>query len=413
VKILLATYWLLPHLGGVWPYMNQIKQRLEAMGHSVDLMGHTPDFSGFHIVNDGRTLAKDVLRPLLHSKLSAAAVPALHIDRWVYENEIDRYCMELAAAFFGLEQYDLIHTQDVISTRALSRVKPKRTPLVANVHGSVAREVMLAVYHQNPNSELRKLPAWNYYRTMEYYGAISADMTLTSTNWLKNLMTREYGVPASSIGVFQYGLDTTAFWSKYAQGTSLRRPPGKKVIVCPARLVFIKGIDVLLEALSQLKRTRDDWVCWIAGDGELLPSLVGQAEKLGLRDDVQFLGYREDVAAILGLSDIFVLPSIQDNQPFSVMEAQMIGLPAVVSDAGGLPEMVEHGKTGLVSPVGDAKAMARHLGKLLQDDAYRRQLGANAKLWGESHWSLSQMMARLLTVYENAMEKAGRIYGVV
>lgn len=412
MKILLATYWLLPHLGGVWPYMNQIKQKLEAMGHSVDLMGNSPDFTKFHMVSDHREIAKDVLRPLLFAKLNAAASPSLHADRWVYETEIDRYCMELAAAYFGLEQYDLIHTQDVISTRALSRVKPKRTPLVANIHGSIAREVLLAVYHQNPNSELRKLPIWNYYRTMEYYGATSADIALTSTYWMKNLMTEEYGVPSANIDVFQYGLDTDTFWRKYSEGTPIRRPINKKVIICPARLVFIKGIEVLLSALGKLKQARSDWVCWIVGDGDSKSALEQQATALGLRDDVQFLGYRDDIPALLGLADIFALPSIQDNQPFSVMEAQMIGLPSVVSNAGGLPEMVEHGITGLVSPVGDADMMAHHLGLLLQEEAYRKQLGANAQKWGESHWSLDLMIARMLAIYNKAMEKAGGRYGV-
>jgi glycosyltransferase involved in cell wall biosynthesis len=387
--------------------MNQIKQRLEALGHSVDLMGHTTDFTGFHIVNDGRTVSKELFRPLLRAKLNSAAAPSLHTDPWVNDNEIDRYCMELAAAHFGLEQYDLIHTQDVISTRALSRVKPKRTPLVANIHGSIAREVLLAAYHQNPNSELRKLPIWNYYKTMEYYGATSADVTLTSTYWLKDLMIRDYGVPATQIDVFQYGLDTAAFWQKYALGTSMQRPPGKKVIICPARLVFIKGIEVLLTALGLLKQARQDWVCWIVGEGELRPVLEQQAADLGLQGEVQFLGYRDDIPALLGLADIFALPSLQDNQPFSVMEAQMIGLPSVVSDAGGLPEMVEHGRTGLVSPVGDAPAMSHHLHLLLQDEAYRRRLGAKAKAWGVRHWSLDRMIERLQAVYEKAMERAG------
>ena len=405
MKILLATYWLLPHLGGVWPYMKQIKQRLEALGHSVDMMGNSPDFTKFHMVSDQREIAKDLLKPLLFAKLDASTFPDLNFDRWVYDIEIDRYSMELSAAFFGMDQYDLIHTQDVISARALSRVKPKKTPLIANIHGSISREVMLAVYNQSPNRELQKLPIWNYYRTMEYYGATSADITLTSTHWLKNLMVQDYGVPAASIDVFQYGLDTATFWERYSAGTDLQKPPGKKLIICPARLVFIKGIEVLLSALGLVKQSRSDWVCWIVGEGELKGALEKQAASLGLQNDVQFIGYRDDVPALLGLADIFALPSIQDNQPFSVMEAQVFGLPSVVSDAGGLPEMVEHGKTGLVSPVGDANVMADHLNLLLQDDAYRQMLGANAKAWGESHWSLDLMITRLLDVYQKAMGK--------
>lgn len=74
--------------------------------------------------------------------------------------------------------------------------------------------------------------------------------------------------------------------------------------------------------------------------------------------------------------------------------------------------MVEHGITGLVSPVGDADMMAHHLGLLLQEESYRKQLGVNAKRWGESHWSLDLMIARMLAIYNKAIEKAGGRHGV-
>ncbi|KAF6594003.1 glycosyltransferase family 1 protein, partial [Paenibacillus sp. EKM208P] len=82
-----------------------------------------------HIVFEDRELLKDQLLPLLHTKLNESAVPVLHLDSWVQTVEKDRYCMELAAAYFGVEQYDVIHTQDVIATRALSRVKRKDSAL--------------------------------------------------------------------------------------------------------------------------------------------------------------------------------------------------------------------------------------------------------------------------------------------
>jgi hypothetical protein len=94
--------------------MLQIKRRLELQGHTVDLMGNGPDIPQYYIVFKNRGLLKNQLLPMLNTKLNEAAVPVLHKDSWVQTVEKDRYCMELAAAYFGVEQYDVFHTQDVI-----------------------------------------------------------------------------------------------------------------------------------------------------------------------------------------------------------------------------------------------------------------------------------------------------------
>ncbi|MFB9329628.1 glycosyltransferase family 4 protein [Paenibacillus aurantiacus] len=401
MKILLATYWLIPHVGGVWKFMSQIKEHLEAMGHEVDLLGNSPDYKKFHIVNRGLELSKDKLLPLLDSKLDAAKSPLLHLGphEIIRQYEIDRYCMELSAAYFGLDGYDVIHTQDVFAARAISRVKPKRVPLVAHLHGSVALEMM---NHFGMNSELGVIensPPWRYFNSIEHYGATSSNITITANQWQKNMLVHRHGVPEHQVAVFQYGLDATSFWNKTSLGTPIQRPPGKKVIIFPARLVFVKGINILISALAFLKQIRQDWVCWIVGDGDKQEELQQQVLDASLQQDVLFLGRRDDIPALLLQSDIFVHSCLQDNQPFSVMEAQLAGLPALVSSAGGLPEMVEHGKTGLISPVGDPVTLFHQIHHLLEHDEYRKRLGENAKSWAVQHWSMELMINRLLQVY--------------
>ncbi|WP_433619812.1 glycosyltransferase family 4 protein [Paenibacillus cellulositrophicus] len=403
MKILLATYWLIPHVGGVWKYMTQLQQRLEAMGHQVDLFGNSPDYSKFHIVNRGRELPKDRIRPFLSAKLAQEYAPQLHADRIIYFYEEDRYHLELSAAYFGLDQYDIIHTQDIFAARAISRVKPAHVPLVAQVHGSVSGELHNH-FRLNPHLGITEgSPAWKYLKSIEYYGATSGAVTITATHWQKNELVCDFGVPENRVCVFQYGLDTLDFWRKAQAGTNMQRPVDKKVIIFPARLSFVKGIDVLISALGMLKYIRQDWVCWIVGNGEKMEELQRQVDGLALSNDVLFLGERHDIPALLMQSDIFVHSCIQDNQPFSVMEAQIAGLPACVSNAGGLPEMVEHGRTGLVSPIKDPVSLTQHLHQLLEDERLRKQLGRNASAWGEEHWSLDRMVGRLLELYRQVI----------
>ncbi|WP_231638543.1 hypothetical protein [Paenibacillus sp. JCM 10914] len=73
MKILLATHWLVPHVGGVWNFMQQLGQRLELLGHEVDMLGNSPDYSKIHIVNKGISLSKEALLPMFEAKLNAQA----------------------------------------------------------------------------------------------------------------------------------------------------------------------------------------------------------------------------------------------------------------------------------------------------------------------------------------------------
>ncbi|MFB5677003.1 glycosyltransferase family 4 protein [Paenibacillus terreus] len=399
MNILLAMYWPIPHLGGVWPFMLQMKRELEQLGHTVDLFGNTPDRSKYHMVNQGKELSKDLVFPVLERKLNETAAPLLQMDSWVRHLELDRHCMELSAAYFGLDHYDIIHTQDIISTLAMSRVKNKHTALVATIHGSLAREYML--WEQNPG--YRESPVWKYYWALEHDGAAAADVTITPTNWLKNILVQDFAVPEQRVSTIPNGLDIDQFRSVCAQSTDITAPYGKKVMICPARLVHIKGLHFLISALQLLKQRRSDWVCWIAGEGDKKEELMQQALAAGIGEDLVFLGQREDVPALLQQADIFVHPSIQDNMPFSVMEAQVSGLPAVVSNAGGLPEMVQHEITGLVSDVGDVNTLASHLEFLLAHDEVRAHLGETAKVWGTEHWSLDHMIGRYLKAYQRAL----------
>jgi glycosyltransferase involved in cell wall biosynthesis len=404
VRILLATYWGIPDAGGVWAYMQQIQKKLEQLGHEVDLMGSTITNKGFHIVNRNLIIDNQEFTPLLSERLNRTIFPHLHEEQWIYNVEINRYYMELAAAYFGLEHYDLIHTQDVISTRVMSRVKPAHVPLLASIHGTIPKEIYLQCKEQNPfliEEEFNKTLIAKVYLALEREGAHSADYIISANKWLKNLLVNKYAVPQEKVKVFPYGLDIASFLQKADKCDSPLAPPfNKKVILCTARLTLIKGIHYLLSALAELKQVRNDWVCWIAGEGDMKEELIRQSILLGLQQEVLFLGHRSDVPYLLKQSDIFVLPSIQDNQPFSVIEAQAFGKPALVSDAGGLPEMVRHAYTGFISPVGGSDVLAHHLKLLLENDMYRKQMAYNAKAWAVENWSLDLMLNRLLSVYK-------------
>ena len=107
----------------------------------------------------------------------------------------------------------------------------------------------------------------------------------------------------------------------------------------------------------------------LVGDGPELPALWAEAGRLGLRNRVRLLGTRADVWPLLACADVFLLPSAEESFGLAALEALASGVPAVTSDAGGLPELIENGRSGYVAPIGDCDAMARRVLELTADAA--------------------------------------------
>lgn len=405
MKILLATYWEVPHLGGVWNYMGQLKRKLESLGHEVDLLGYGKNNDYIHLVNEDRKINRNQLLPLVYANLAKQPVPANHADALVRYCDISRRVYELGVRHLGLEKYDIIHTQDVYSTACINRIRGKETPLVATLHGCVAHEMKHHIMNTmsiTPTSAM----ACSYFDDLEHEGSTSAEITIVANNWLKRILTDEFHTPTNQIQVFHYGYDTKAFLERIGETESpVQRPNDKAVILYTGRLIELKGVNHLISALARLKKLQKNWICWIAGEGDDQDGFYAQSKSLGLENDIIFLGRRNDIPYLLSQSDIFVLPSLIENQPLSVIEAQITGKPVIVSDTGGLPEMVQHGVTGLIYPKGDIEKLRSHINLLLQYKAYRETLGNNAKNWGMNHWSLDQGVENVIKVYEQAIFK--------
>jgi glycosyltransferase involved in cell wall biosynthesis len=214
--------------------------------------------------------------------------------------------------------------------------------------------------------------------------------------------------PSSSI-VVENGIDLTK-WSASVDRNAVRRglatPTDATLVVTVGRLTPQKGIDVLLQALSETPAASGTVHAWIVGDGPEYRTLKDQVQEKNLGDRVRLLGQRADVPALLAASDIFVLPSRYEGMPLAVIEAMASGLPCIVTRIGGNPELVEDGRTGWTVAPDDSNALAERLSKLIADPALRRAMGAAGRARAQKFAS-SVMVERLFDVYRRLL--AGRI----
>jgi glycosyltransferase involved in cell wall biosynthesis len=135
---------------------------------------------------------------------------------------------------------------------------------------------------------------------------------------------------------------------------------------------------------------------------------MAEATALGIRDRVHLLGYRDDAHRWLGTMNVFTLPSLSEGLPLSLLEAMAAGIPTVVTEVGGMPEVVQDGHTGLIVPPGDPQALAKKLLFLLDNPTVAADLGAAGRNWVSERFSLDRMVTDYLVLYRKALSPESR-----
>ncbi len=219
------------------------------------------------------------------------------------------------------------------------------------------------------------------------------------------------GVPAARLVVIPSGVDTRRF-AGVRPPPHLRRslgiPSGHLVIGTVAALADHKDYPTLLRA-ARLVLDKEPDVSFVAvGDGPLHQEITALAHELGLGKRFLFLGFREDVGALLKVFDVFVLASKTEGLGTSLLDAQALGLPIVACRAGGIPEIVTDRVTGLLVPPGEPPALAAALLELAHDADLSDKLGAAAKKAVQQH-DVSRTVEAHLELYRSLIgDQAGR-----
>lgn len=416
MRILFATYWSIPKEGRLNRYLNLLKKELEQHGHQVDILAHHPGMQQIYMQSDcrrdefardliGLSVDKPKIKNVIYSEVYGYYQKYLpHVHPWIRWREIERYTFELAVSLFDLEQYDLIHTHDIVSTRALWRVKPEYVSLVYQNHGILAND-HLSKGEIASKASLR----WKYAVAEEFQGALSSDQTIVPSRRAQKELHEKFGVPVEKGTIIPYGMDVDSFveWLQYEPYPAVEKSPNTFVISCPANLVPEKGHQTLLEALGILKQKRSDFVCWLIGDGKLRGELERNATEQGVADSVIFLGERFDLPSLLNKTDIVVVASTEDEQPDAIMEAQVAGKAIVAANSGVIPEMIEEGETGLLFQAGNSAELADRLLEVMTDPGLRLHLQNQAKEAG-LRWRSQGLAERMLEMYDQ-VQKSPRL----
>ncbi|KAF0126982.1 MAG: glycosyltransferase family protein [Elusimicrobia bacterium] len=229
-----------------------------------------------------------------------------------------------------------------------------------------------------------------------FFGGIGEKLTsrfITVSAALRETLAAGHGIEPGLITVIP-NCAGSGFFARPARDEALARELGLEgfsVIGASGRLVWQKGFPHLLEAFAGLRRSAGapagPLKLLIAGSGEMGDELKKRAAALGISDAVCWAGFREDMPRVLALCDVFALPSLLEGQPIALIEAMAMGLPIAAASLPGTLETAADGAEALLVPPGDAAALGRALGALLEDRALAGRLGAAARRRAENDFT--------------------------
>jgi glycosyltransferase involved in cell wall biosynthesis len=169
------------------------------------------------------------------------------------------------------------------------------------------------------------------------------------------------------------------------------------------RLIEAKGVQDLIAAFSRLMEEFPDVRLKVAGDGTHKDFLVRAAREQNVSQKVEFVGWVDNLRPVLRTWDIFAFPSYDEGLPVAILEAMSEGLPVVATMVGGIPELVEHERTGFLVSPGDVNALWTALRRLVIDCQLRGQMGDQGRRRAETRFSVRQMVAGIESIYASLL----------
>jgi glycosyltransferase involved in cell wall biosynthesis len=176
--------------------------------------------------------------------------------------------------------------------------------------------------------------------------------------------------------------------------------PSDKIVGVVASFTPAKALHLFLEAAAKIAREYPGVSFVMVGDGSLRPQLEAQAERLGIGSALRMLGWRRDVPELMRAFDVFLLTSLWEGLPRSLVEAFVSGVPVVASHVDGIGEVVQDGRNGFLVPPKDTEAMAAAVIRLLKDEPLRQVMGQQA-LNSVDDFSVEKMLKDYSNLYEN------------
>ena len=373
MKILMLTWEYPPRIvGGIARVVHDLSKRLIKDGHDVHVItykeGNVPYYE-----NDKEVHVHRVDNYMINPNNFIDWIMQLNFNMIAKANEL----------IANGEKFDVIHAHDWLVAYAAKTLKNSyNMPLVSTIHATEAGR------NGGIHDEVQR-----YINDTEWMLTYESSEVIVNSKYMKNELQRLFGLPYEKINVVANGINSTAY-SGVEKDYEFRRQyaaDNEKIILFMGRLVYEKGVQHLISAMPKILENYHDAKLVIAGRGGMIDELKAQVEAMGLSQKVYFTGYlnAKQVSKMYKCADISVFPSTYEPFGIVALEAMLAGIPTVVSDVGGLNEIVEHGVDGMKSYAGNPNSLADSILALLFNPELCDKISkkAKAKVKAEFTWA--------------------------
>ena len=335
------------------------------------------------------------------------------------DSELIRDALELNLTVHPVPIVGPLHPlRDPLAIVSLAEVIRERRPALIHAHGSkaglIARmavllagrpPVIVTVHNQVLYGGISPLMR-RVYIAMERRLARRTARIITVSEALRAEMTDVFGLSPRLVTTVYNGLDLGPFVAGGDRAVSRKRrgmPPDALAIGLAARFAPQKGLDILVEAAVPMLEGSPDAVLVLAGAGPLLEVVKTMARATSVRDRILFPGLETDMPGLLSALDIYASAAIAEGLGLGTIEAMAAGLPVASTTAGGTPEVVDDGVTGLLVAPGRAAPLTEALRRLAKDPALRRRMGEAGRARALERFTEDRMLARTAEVYREVL----------
>ena len=388
MKILMLTWEYPPRIvGGIARVVHDLSKRLIKDGHEVTVVTYRDNADVPEYENDKGVNVYRVDNYMIH--------PNNFID-WIMQLNFNM--LSKATEIINKEGgFDVIHAHDWLVTYAAKSLKNAYDiPIVATIHATEAGR------NSGIHDETQR-----YINDTEWLLTYEATEVIVNSNYMKNEIQRLFGLPFDKINVIPNGINLSNF-TGIERDYDFRRQyamDNEKIILYVGRLVYEKGVQHLIAAMPKILSNYNDAKLIIAGRGGMMDELRAEASNLGLNDKIYFTGYlnSKQVQKMCKCADVAVFPSTYEPFGIVALEAMLAGVPTVVSDVGGLDEIVTHGVDGMKSYAGNANSIADSVTALLYDHQLATNVSKKAKQKVKDQFNWEKIAQDTHFTYEKAI----------
>jgi glycosyltransferase involved in cell wall biosynthesis len=318
---------------------------------------------------------------------------------------IKTYCLNMKSGFdlinamklkrlIKKRKYDIIHSHTGQLLTCLA-IRLASQPLqIMTEHGSVMSDFPV-------RKKIERYFLRTILRSYKYLVAVSES--------IRKAMVIKYNVPADKIVVIRNGVRLDRFTERVLPTQELRQKLAlslhRKIVGAVARLFPEKGIDHLILAAPIVLQKHPDCLFMIAGDGPLRQELERQVKNAGPSGNFKFLGQRDDIPDLLSIMDVLVIPSVSEGMPISALEAMASGKPIVAYAVGGMPEIVDQGKTGFLVSPRSPDLLADAINILLSNAGIRLRMGQYSRERALKEFDIRTSAKRYEDLYSKVLQR--------